>query len=220
MQRILQAVGVEQLRDNFQGAEFRDLERLLGHQQIDADLESLGGWDVSGVMRILHRHGDESAIRILLDQGYKVLRFTKAEDQWRETDGTVHWEETSVIGNTCRIVEMGCPEAKVIRLANELTNETAASTLFHETQHAAQPQAANRPEGLRQEVDARVAEEEYRIRHGMPPHEPAYRRADGTVDRAAIEADIGGSPHYNPTTRRRVGRRYQGEVEVTGWRLP
>ena len=156
----------------------------------------------------------------MLDQGYTILRFTKAEDQWREADGSVHWEDTEVGGNTCRVVKMGCPVAKVIRIRTDLSNERAAAVFFHEAQHANQPEPTSRAEGLTHEVDARVAEEEYRIRHGMPPKKPSYRNADGTVNRAGIEADITGSPHYNPTTRTRVGRRYSGEVVVTGWRLP
>jgi len=220
LQRILEAVGAARLRDNFQGAESDQLDSLLRDHQFEADVESMGGWDADGVMRILHRHGDERAIRTLLDQGYKVLRFTEAWDQWREADGTIHWEETPVAGNTCRVVKMGCPQAKVIRIHANLTSERAATTLFHEAEHAAQPEPTSRPEFLTHEVDARVAEEEFRIRHGIPPKKPSYRNPDGTVNRTAIEADITGSPHYNPTTRVRVGRRYDGEVEVTGWRLP
>ncbi len=221
MQRVLDAVGVEELKDNFQGAEYDELKKLLAGQQEEQEMESFGGWTAEGVMRYLHRHGDESAIRIVLDQGYKIVSYTKAEDQWEEADGTIHWLDSPAGGNTCRIVKPGCPQAKVIRIHAALTNERAATTFFHEAQHATQTEATSRPEGLKNEADARVAEEEYRIRHGMPPKNKGYRRADGTVDRAAIEADVTGSGHYNPpSTRKPLGRRYEGEKEVKGWRLP
>jgi hypothetical protein len=56
------------------------------------------------------------------------------------------------------------------------------------------------------------------IRHGYPPSKPKYRNAAGQVDPAAIAADVRESPHYNPTTRTRVGRRYVGDREIGGWK--
>ena len=93
-------------------------------------------------------------------------------------------------------------------------------TLFHEIHHVVGGETATMDAGLEQEIDARVVAEEYRIKRGLPPSEPNYRKADGTVDRAAISKEIKGSGHYNPTTRTRIGRRYDGEIEVKGWHLP
>ena len=111
-------------------------------------------------------------------------------------------------------------DKKEIRLSSGMSNEEAAQTLFHEMGHMSRPQAKTRDEGLKEEIDVRVETEEFAIRQGMPPTRPGYRTADGKVDRAVIEKEIMGSQHYNPTGRRRVSRRYEGEKETTGWCPP
>ena len=190
---------------------FADLVRASVDRSVEALLTN---WTVAEVVRILDRHGDAHVIDDLLARGYRIFRFDTAFDRWRYDDG--HREEvelTRLYGNTDR-------DARIIRLRASLTAEEAASTLFHEIRHAMTASARTDDERLEDEISARVREEEFRIRHGMGPARQTYRRADGTVDEAAIRREIHASPHYNPTGRTRIGRRYVGDARVTGWRPP
>jgi hypothetical protein len=153
-------------------------------------------------------------INDLLRRGYRIVRFETAYDRWRYDDGrTEEVELRGLRGNTDR-------DARIIRLRASLNAEEAAATLFHEIRHGLTPEGTTQDEYLEDEISARVHTEEFRIRHGMGPTRQSYRRADGTVDEDAIRRDVRSSPHYNPTGRRRIGRRYVGEARVSGWRPP
>jgi hypothetical protein len=218
---IFTEVGIGTLRDNFSGDNLKELNSLIDAEQDNAAIASLAGWTAEDVMKLMNRHGDESAITTLVNEGYKVLSFKTAFDKWKNADGSeVEEELTGLRGNTCKEVEDGCPRPKEIRIRASLPVAEAAATLFHEIHHVIRGDTTTREEGLKQEIDVRVDTEEYRIKRGLPPTKPSYRKPDGTVDRDAIDKEIHGSSHYNPTTRERIGRRYVDEVEVKGWHLP
>jgi hypothetical protein len=81
-------------------------------------------------------------------------------------------EKIGLRGNTRK-------DLKEIRLSSAMTNQEAATTLFHEMRHIARPQVKTRDESLKEEIDVRVETEEFAIRQGMPPTRPGYRTADG-----------------------------------------
>jgi hypothetical protein len=210
---IVKAVGVVVLLDNFHGEEYRQLKAVIETGEEEAALSAYGPWSVDGVLDFLERHGDVSVIEEMIRGGWSVKRFKTAFDKWRYDDGRVEEDElTGLRGNTDR-------GTRTIRIRASLTSEEAAQTLFHELYHAFAPAAGTEDEFLEQEVQARVASEEFNIRHGFPPSRPGYRKADGTVDVEFIRSEIRSSPHYNPTGRRRIGRRYVDERPTGGWRV-
>jgi hypothetical protein len=210
---IVREIGVNVLYDNFHGEEYRRLRPLIESGEEDAALSAAGPWNVDGVLEILERQGDVRVIREMIRLGWSVKRFRTAFDKWRYDDGRVEEEELArLAGNTDRA-------AKTIRIRASLTNEGAAHTLFHELQHAFAPAAATDDEYLEGEVQARVAAEEFNIRHGFPATRRGYRKADGTVDVNFIRTEIRSSPHYNPTGRTRIGRRYVDDKLTAGWRV-
>jgi len=210
--RILPAVGIDQLKVRFDGDRRKKLDALLDTQDIEA-IGLADEWSVPETRKIVERHGDGGIIAQILAAGFKIFRFVTAFDKWRYDDGRVEENElTGLLGNTDRTAV-----PRRIRLRKSLKNEEAASTLFHEGQHAILPPATTQPEYLEGETTARVGEEGFRWRHGMPPDDPSYRTAAGKPDVAAIRADVTGSPHYNPTGRQRIGRRYVGETDTIGW---
>ncbi|MEP7012876.1 MAG: DUF4157 domain-containing protein [Acidobacteriota bacterium] len=209
---ILQKVGLPKLKGALDGKELKELLVLADQEQDDLSLEEMGTWSVEGILKNVFRHGDVKVIDFLIRESYKILSFTGAFDKWEYPDGRI--EETLIPGlwgNTCRVVRPLCPRAREIRLNVAMTNAEASATLVHEVAHA---------EVNASEVDARVEGEKYRIRHGMAPAEPDYRKPDGSIDEPAIRKEVTASPHYNPVGRTRVGRRYEGEKEVRGWHLP
>ena len=211
---ILWGVGEERIRAVLSPPNLTRFDDMVRSSVDDAVTGLLRDWTVADVVRILDRHGDGHVIDDLLARRYRVISFETAFDRWRYDDG--HREEqelTGLRGNTDR-------DAREIRLRSSLNAEEAASTLFHEIRHAVSPEGTTNDEYLEDEISARVNAEEFRIRHGMGPSRESYRRADGTVDEAAIRREIRGSSHYNPTGRSRIGRRYVGEHVVGGWRPP
>jgi hypothetical protein len=208
LKTILANISVNDLKPRFDGDRRKQFDQLLEQQDIDSLSLFSGEWTLAGVQAILHRHGDEHIIQTIRDRGIKIIRFETAFDKWRYDDGRVEENElTGLRGNTAGIE---------IRIRKSLSNEEAASTLFHEVSHFTSTQ----PDYLEQEIEVRVETEEFQIRHGLPPSGRDYRKPDGTVNEAAIRREITSSPHYNPTGRRRIGRRYVGETEVVGWSLP
>jgi hypothetical protein len=207
---ILPRIKVDALKPRFDGDRRKRLDAILDRQETEA--LGLGDkWSVAGTKKVITRHGDKATLKAVIDIGYKIVRFDKAFDKWRYDDG--HEEEnevTGLLGNTER-------PTKKIRLNAKLTNELAAETLFHESQHALGPETTTEAEYLEQEAQARIEGEKFGIRHGLPEMEPGYRTATGQVDVAHIRSDVTGSPHYNPTGRTRIGRRYVGDVVTTGW---
>jgi len=171
-----------------------------------------GGFSVAEVKKLIAKT-DPDVIKAICDGKIKVISFDAAYDKWKYDDGQVKDEKIGLRGNTRK-------DLKEIRLSSAMTNQEAATTLFHEMRHIARPQVKTRDESLKEEIDVRVETEEFAIRQGMPPTRPGYRTADGKADRAVIEKEILGSTHYNPKGRTRVGRRYEGEKETTGWCPP
>jgi len=208
LQTILAAIGINALKARFDGDRRRQLNQLLDQQEIEELSLYSGEWTLAGVQQILHRHGDEQIIQTILNQSLKIIRFETAFDRWQYDDGRI--EEVELTGLN------GNRRANEVRIRKSLSNEEAASTIFHEVSHY----TSSQPDRLEQEIEVRVIEEEFRIRHGLVPSAPNYRRPDGTVNEPAIRAEIMGSPHYNPTGRHRLGRRYEGETEIVGWSLP
>ena len=105
-------------------------------------------------------------------------------------------------------------------MRKELSSKDAASTLFHEMSHWKHSESVTREESLQEEIDVRVEEDQFRIANDMPPSQKDYRTKDGKTDRSAIDKSIRNSPHYNPTNRKRIGRRYVGDKSTSGWCPP
>jgi hypothetical protein len=204
---ILPRINIDTLKTRFDGNSRRRLNALLENQETDA-LGLGNAWTAQGVMQVLNRHGDDRIIRTIVDQGYRIIRFQTAYDRWRYDDGREEEEELRGLrGNTLRA------PTKEIRLRGSMTNEQAASTLFHEVSHVLSVET----DFLEQEIQVRVETEQFLMRHGLPPTGPQYRRPNATVNEPFIRSEITSSPHYNPTGRERVGRRYVGEAPITGW---
>jgi hypothetical protein len=169
-------------------------------------------WQPEDVVRILAQSGDQNVITEVFNHGFSILSFNNAFDKWRNDDGTEEEVPIPTLrGNTNR-------DEKKIRLRDSLTNQQATQTLFHESHHL----TSSVHNGLEQEIQVRIETERFLIRRGWPPAKPSYRNPDGTINEAAIRADIMGSPHYNPTGRTRIGRRYTGDqvMPASRWRLP
>jgi hypothetical protein len=172
-------------------------------------------WSPNTIVTLLTSKGDQTIIEPLLNQGYSIARFETAYFNWLYDDGTQREEEaTGLYGATCPDRSyLGCVYAPQILIRTGLLTNEAASTLFHETGHV----TSTEPDELEQEIQVRINEEEFRIRHGMPPGGPGYRHPDGTVNEAAIRQSVTGSSVYNPTGRTMVAMRYRGRQRTSGW---
>jgi hypothetical protein len=165
-------------------------------------------WKAEAVASLIAKTNPET-IQFIADEGWTIIRFDQAFDKWRHDDGSVTENDLpGLMGNTRR-------DQKKIRLQTNLTNREAASTLFHETRHAMSSESS-----LDDEAEARIATEEFHIRQGWPESVPGYRNPDGSVNREKIKESVTSSSHYNPTGKRRIGRRYTGERVVGGWKKP
>ncbi|HTQ15216.1 MAG TPA: DUF4157 domain-containing protein [Rhizomicrobium sp.] len=212
---IFQAVDMIALKARFDGERQKRLGALL--DQHDIDSLSLGdAWSVPETKRIITRQGDGALLTRVLGLGFKIFKFATAFDKWRYPDGSEREQELlGLQGNTDKSAS-----PKRIRLRQTLNNEVAATTLYHESNHAVSPEPTTQQGYLDDEIHARVEEEGFRYRHGEAPDEPDFRTKAGTANEPAIRTAVTGSPHYNPQNRRRVGRRYVGEQETTGWDTP
>ena len=158
-------------------------------------------WSEQGVKEIIGNNP-------LLNQEVTVIRFTSALDQWEDSSGDRTWEVIKGLrGNTVK-------PAKEIRIRGDLSNEQAAATLIHELEHLSRQPATTREEYLVEEIDVRVATEEWAILNGKPETGRGYRNSDGTVNRTLIESKLRNSDHYNPDNRTRTNRAYVGESTV------
>ena len=89
----------------------------------------------------------------------------------------------------------------------ETTCCDAAATFFHEVVHTDQP--VSMP-GSQAEYDAYVKTEQWRIKKGLPPHDPSFRKLENdpkdptkkieVPDPAAIKAKVDKTYAYNPPT--------------------
>ncbi|MFH7319093.1 DUF4157 domain-containing protein [Desulfurivibrio sp. D14AmB] len=173
-------------------------------------------WNPNTIVTFLARRGDQDTIQSLLAAGYGIYRFTTTMVTWRDNATGVETEEdeTGSLGGTCETGrEMGCVGAREILIRTGLPTDEAASTLFHERGHV----ISGEPDYLEQEIQVRIDEENFRIRHNMPEAEPGYRNPDGTVNEAAIRLSVTGSDFYNPTTRTMVALRDTGRRRTLGW---
>lgn len=179
-----------------------------------ADEVSLGFWTPKGVMNILSKSGDAAVVKGVVDAGYTFGSFTTAYDTWENPDHTqVEEEVTGLLGNTDR-------QNKIIRIREDLSNERATSVLVHEAYHATHGPPQSQNAYLEQEIQARVTAEQFHIKQGWRESGPGYRTADGQVNEAKIRQEITGSSHYNPQTRKRIKRRWEGDRKVEGWKVP
>jgi hypothetical protein len=209
---IFPAISVDMLKTRFDGARKKRLDAMLDSQEVDT-VGLSDEWSVPETKKINTRFGDGGVLKRVLAAGFRIFRIDTAFDKWEYNGGRQEEEElTGLLGNTDARAT-----PKRIRLRKSLTNEVAASTLFHESDHALAPAPSTQDEYLEGEVHARVEGEGFAFRHGMPETEPGYRTADNKPDVDAIRRDMKGSDHYNPTDRKRIGRRYVGETETKGW---
>ena len=96
---------------------------------------------------------------------------------------------------------------KDIMIWSGLSNEEAASSLFHEATHVAMGPTKSEAAYLLQEADVRVLEDKFRQRIGLDAKHPAYRNSDGTTNRNAIESHLLGSSFYQRAASDNVGSR-------------
>lgn len=224
---ILNVVGLSNIRSNLHGNERRQFEALHEEHEIES-LPTLGRWTPEGVMEILHRHGDEIALRTILEGHYRIMRFSTVYVTWEYTDGRREEKEfRGLRGMTCRAqphTSDNCPREKEIWVLDRLTNEIAASTLFHESEHIRRGPSGTDAAYLEQEIQVRIATEEFRIRHGIRPTMPGYRNPDGTINVEKIRQDVVSGPSsqaYRPQGREIVAMRFVPDDQVVaGWRLP
>jgi hypothetical protein len=203
---IIPRIGIDQLKTRFDGDKRKKLDGLIENQEMEG-LAAAAKWTVAGVKQILTRQGDESILRLIVSKGIKVFRFLAATETWKYSDGHTEDEEALAL--------QGSREGDVIRLRDPLPNERAAKTLFHEATHY----TSKVKDDAEQEIQVRIETEKFLIRHGLPPAKKRYRTAAGAIDEAAIRKDIAGSSEYSPTGRERVGIKYSGEKEETGWEV-
>ncbi|HYE29049.1 MAG TPA: DUF4157 domain-containing protein [Allosphingosinicella sp.] len=162
------------------------------------------------------QHPDSAALLERIDTDkVKIVLFDTAFDKWKYDDGREEEDElTGLRGNTD-------VAASTIRLRKGMSSADMINTLFHEMQHWGHFQDPQGPRGLESEIQARIATEQMAIDRGFPPTRASYRTADGKVDEAAIRKEINASSHYNPQGRKRIGRRYVGDLPVPGpWTCP
>jgi len=222
-QSLVAGVGENVLRVRFSGDNLKRLLSLIEGYELAP--EPAEYWSVARMTTILRHEGRQSVLTEMAVAGYALWSFETAFDTWRYPEGREAEEEVrGLIGNTDR-------DSKRIRLKRTLSDDDAAAALIHEWTHGSRPPiAASLPPNVQQrlyldqEVDARVAEEEFRIRRGLTPQDERrpggsrYRKPDGTVDVAFIHAEVLTSPHYNPTGRERVGtRRWVGDHRAAGF---
>ena len=172
-------------------------------------------WSPNTMVTFLSNRGDQTVIEDLLNVGYRIVSFRTAYFNWRYNNGTETEDEaTGLYGATCVTgLEMGCSRGAEILIRSGLLTNEAASTLFHERGHV----ISTEPAYLEQEIQVRIDEEEFRIRHNMPSGGQGYRNPDGTVNEAAIRQSVMTSSVYNPTNRTMIGMWYEGRRRTGGW---
>jgi hypothetical protein len=178
------------------------------YQQMDTNAL----WTPQSLMQVYYSKGDEDVIKTLLDSGYTVYSFEQAFDLLKLPDGSTKEEEVWTLQGSQD------PKTNEIYLPAILTTEQAATALYHEVDHIKRAGVKDRNE---QEIQVRIATEEFNLKHGFPPFEREYRNADGTINKDAIRKDVQGSGHYN---RKKSGvefisRRYEGKKKAVGWKL-
>ncbi len=208
---IIRDANVEGMRGRFDGERRERLTALMEETSEDVAIASLATeWTAEGVMEILNRQGDTDTVRTIVDRGLRILKFDRAFDTWQYDDGRVEEVEIpGLLGNTA------VPE---IRIRSNLTNERAATTIYHEAHHVTSAVT----DYLEQEISVRVETEAFAIRHGLPETGRGYRTPEGTPNEPAIRTSVETSSHYNPKGRTRIGRRYEPvpQPKVTGWHVP
>lgn len=208
---IFDAIGIEQLKERFDGKRRKSLDGLIQDQET-AVLSLSDAWTVAQTQMTIQRHGDGGMLRRIFDAGYKIFRFKTVFDTWKnKSDGqSEEKEDESVLGNTDW-------DDKKVRIRESLSDEVAASTIAHEGKHAVLGKPKSKKEKLDGEIAAREDEESFRYRHGQAVNTPSARTAQGTPDTAAIRKFVTGSEHYNSSTKQFVKREYAGEAPTEGW---
>jgi hypothetical protein len=174
----------------------------------------LGPWTAAGVIAVLNTPADSHVLKTIDALGIEIRRFATAFDVWKYNDGRIEEVEvTGLLGHTDR-------ENNAISVRASLSNEEAAATLVHEVGHMAAGEAETKEEALDQEVDVRVAEEDFRSRHRLDEDVTGARRKDGSIDRKVIDKAVKGSQHYNPTNKKKLKRRWVDRVKAKDWIMP
>jgi RHS repeat-associated protein len=179
-------------------------------------VDYLGMWTRDGILKIICCNRDRWVIDQMSQIKIVVMRFKTATDFWLIlSNNTIQQTDlsNSLNGNTFINSKTGNTE---IRLNDKLSDEQAATTLFHESEHT----RVNNLSYLDEEVEVRVRSEQFGIFHGMPETKKGYRKkvknAHGQEveepDEVFIKNDVYGSSHYNPQGKRRTKRTYDGTV--------
>jgi hypothetical protein len=177
-----------------------------------------GKWTVDEVKKILNKD-DPGLLQALCANHVNMRMVDDVIDRWK--NNTTGAERDNALGDNFHANTDKDTHPVTIRLNSHMTNQEAAANLFHELQHLIRPAPRNREESIQQEIDVRVATEEFRIRNGMGPTDgqDEYRK-DGRPDRVWISQAVRASSHYNPTTETAVRRTYVRERPSTGWCPP
>lgn len=174
-------------------------------------------WTVEEVAKIMCCHKEYRHVIEALEKGQRVVfKFDKGFLIWEKPDGTTEKKEEP--GLRGEMKSWKTPQEIYTR--GSLSPEEAAANIAHETFHVTEKDPAK--SGKENEIRVRVATEQFRIRNGMPPTKPGYRKKDGTVDEDFIRKEVEGSPVYNPApgAPKVIGTDYEGTTKTTGWRCP
>ncbi|MGI6494686.1 MAG: RHS repeat domain-containing protein [Kiritimatiellia bacterium] len=185
----------------------------------------LGLWSKDGVLKVLCCKAEKWVVNDCLSKR-KVFSFTEIK---------VSYDKYEKLPGGWRGKYLGKHEYKLngkndgnIWIRSALNDEEAASTCLHECEHARMTGKS----ALEEEIDVRVAEEEFRIRRGMPEKLAGSRKTvhvpgggvmvivDKDVIRKWVEAAY---THRDPSSPYIYDNRIDnvtGKIEVSGWKCP
>jgi hypothetical protein len=135
------------------------------------------------VKKVFNKPEDKAFLDGLIARGVTIKAFDRIYFEDPYYDGTKwttkHFEAGGTTGGT---------SINMIRSSDPKEN---AATIFHEGIHTGQPSSMAWRD---KEYDAYTKEDAWRISHGIPPHDPAFRTTDSSgkvvTDTAAIKAFV------------------------------
>ena len=185
----------------------------------------LGLWTKDGVLKVLCCKADEWVVDDCLSKR-KVFSFDEIKVSYDKYEKLPSGGKGKNLGKYEYTLN-GKNDGN-IWIRSALGDDEAASTFLHECEHARMTGKSV----FEEEIDVRVAEEEFRIRHGMPEKLPGSRKTvsvpgGGTrviVDRDAIRKWVEGAyAHRDLSSPYIYDNRTEdvtGKAEVSGWTCP
>ena len=157
-------------------------------------------WDVGKVDALLSGHQEgKDAIKNLNADTYTVVKFAKLVFQRQYYKDAAKKQKD---GPPDSVTRNGWHRRskKEIAVSDARSDKKAASTLVHEVEHAKQHQANEAAQAAKKtlpfpnkkskEYDAHINQEKFNIKAGIPPKHPSFRKANGTIDIAAIKTYV------------------------------